>query len=61
MASYRIIFHNRDGKPVAESIVEKPDDAAAFDHASAHSHPHEMQIWQGDRLVARVRPRPVNS
>jgi hypothetical protein len=58
MAPYRIVFHDARGEPIAESAASHPDDAAAIDHASRHSHRHEIHIWQGDRLVARVPARP---
>jgi hypothetical protein len=58
MAAYRIIFHDEDGEPIAESGAEHPDDDAAIDHAGRHTHPHEMEVWQGDRFVARLPPWP---
>jgi hypothetical protein len=56
MAAYRIIFRDKGGEPVSESMTEHPDDDAAIDHAGGHSHPHEMHLWRGDRFVARVPP-----
>ena len=58
MAEYRIIFHDEHGSPVAESTVIHRDDEAVIDDARRHSHPCEIAIWQGDRLVARVPPMP---
>jgi len=58
LAAYRIVFHDEDGQPVAESAFEHPDDQAAIDHAERHPHPHEMHIWQAGRLVARLPPWP---
>jgi hypothetical protein len=58
MAFYRIIFHDEEGEPVAESTTVMPDDDTAIDHAGAHRHPHEMHVWQGDRFIARVPPSP---
>jgi hypothetical protein len=58
MAAYRVVFHDESGEPFAESIVHHPDDDAAIDAVGAHSHPHEMMVWQGDRFVARVPPWP---
>ncbi|HEX3407977.1 MAG TPA: hypothetical protein VHS81_12120 [Caulobacteraceae bacterium] len=57
MAAYKIVFHNEDGAPIAESSVEQPDDAAAVAHASHHSHPHILQVWRGEALIASVPPR----
>ena len=31
-------------------------DDHAIDHAGRIDHPHEMKVWQGDRLVAHFRP-----
>jgi hypothetical protein len=58
MAAYRIIFHDENGEPFAETIQEHPHDDAAIDSVGRHSHPHEIHIWHGDRLVARVPPWP---
>jgi hypothetical protein len=42
MATYRIVFHDDDGVPMAESVTEHPNDDAAIAHAGGHSHPHEI-------------------
>jgi hypothetical protein len=58
VAAYRIVFHDEDGAPMAESSVDQPDDASALAHATKHSHPHALQVWRGDAFVASVPPRP---
>ncbi|HWF75714.1 MAG TPA: hypothetical protein VN694_00935 [Caulobacteraceae bacterium] len=58
MAAYKIVFHNADGEPVAESSVDQPDDDTAVTHATRHSHPYILQVWRGVDLVAAVPPRP---
>ena len=56
MAPYRIIFHDEDGEPVAESVAEHAHDDAAIDHAGSLGHPHEINVWQQERHVARFPP-----
>jgi hypothetical protein len=58
MLPYRVVFHDEDGAPVAESAASHPNDGAAVDNTGRHSHPHEIHVWQGDRFVARVPPKP---
>lgn len=57
MGAYRITFHDEGGEPVAESGAEHPHDEAAIAAAGAHPHPHEMMLWEGDRLVAHFPAR----
>jgi hypothetical protein len=57
LASYRIVFHDGNGEAIAESAASHADDITAIVHAGRHGHPHEMQLWQGDRFVARLPPR----
>ncbi len=58
MAAYRIVFHDRTGEPVAESLVEQPDDDGAVTRARNHSHPYILQVWRDERFVASLPPRP---
>jgi len=63
MAPYCIALHDEDGstREVRSHLFACDDDA--IDHAGKIGHPHEMKVWQGDRLVAhfpsmRTVPRP---
>jgi hypothetical protein len=53
MTLYRIVFRDEDDQPFAESSVKLPDVDAAIEHSRRHHHPHEVEVWQGERLVAR--------
>lgn len=56
MAPYRITLLDREGSEVAEHRLEFNDDDAAIDHAGGIAHPHAIDLWQGDRHVARFPP-----
>jgi hypothetical protein len=58
VAAYKIVFHDANGEPLAESSVEQPDDDSAVTHATRHRHPYILQVWRGADLVAAVPPRP---
>ena len=57
MAIYKISLHGSDGAVIAESLSDFADDDAAIDHAGNIYHPHEINVWEGDRLVVRFTPR----
>jgi len=56
MAPYVIELHDADGAILETRTrrFEKDDDA--IDHAGRIGHPHEMRVWQGERLVAKFPP-----
>ena len=56
MAPYRIRLLTEDGGLHAEHLLDFDSDDAAIDHAGSLTHPHEMEIWQGDRQVAKIPP-----
>ena len=58
MAAYKIVFHNAEGEPMAESSVDQPDDDTAITQAARHRHPYILQVWRGADLVAAVPARP---
>jgi hypothetical protein len=39
-------------------VIECAHDDAAIDHAGALDHPHEIEVWQGERRVTRFPPWP---
>jgi hypothetical protein len=55
MVSYDI-FLIRNGHPVERLSNDFPDDAVALDRAKALSSDYVVEVYQGIRLVARVRP-----
>jgi hypothetical protein len=56
VAPYRIHLLGKDGSIAGEHVVECWDDDQAIDLAGKSDHPHEMLVWQDDRLVARFPP-----
>jgi hypothetical protein len=57
LATYRVVFDDEDGERFAETQIERPDDDAAIEFATSHSHPYGMELWEDDRFVARLAPR----
>jgi hypothetical protein len=55
---YRIILLTRNGAPLEERQLDFEHDDAAIDHLGDLAHPHEIDLWHGDRHVAR---RPFES
>ncbi len=55
---YRYRFHIRDvaGGTVDEAAREFSGDLDALDHAKALAKQHIIEIWEGMRRVARVKP-----
>jgi hypothetical protein len=56
MALDRINLLNEDGFPSKEYSVEFENDDDAVDHAGSTGHPHQIEIWEGGRLVASFPP-----
>lgn len=56
MAPYRIELHDEAGRvcEVHADLFAHDDDA--IDHAGGLAHPHEINVWQGKRHVARFPP-----
>jgi hypothetical protein len=52
MAPYTIDLHDAEGaiRETRSQMFAHDDDA--IDHAGRIEHPHEMRVWQGERLVA---------
>ncbi|MGH1573807.1 hypothetical protein ACRAWG_28100 [Methylobacterium sp. P31] len=53
MTFYRICLLAADGSTYAESELDCEHDDVAIDYAGRLNHPHEIQVWEGERLVAR--------
>lgn len=56
MLPYRIRLLDERGEPVREHALEFDHDDDAIDHAGALKHPHAIDLWQGERHVARFPP-----
>jgi len=56
MAPYRIELHDETGAVRQVHTDLSHDDDAAIDHAGRFAHPHEINVWQEQRHVARFPP-----
>jgi hypothetical protein len=56
MAPYAIDLHDEGGAVRETRSDWFADDDAAIDHAGHIGHPHEIKVWQGERLVAHFPP-----
>jgi len=56
MARYRIILSGEDGSDWAEGQLDVGSDDAAIEYAGEIEHPHQVDVWQDGRLVARFTP-----
>lgn len=52
MILYRICPMTADGSPDEEIEIDCEHDDAAIDYTGWLNHSHEIQIWNGQRLVA---------
>jgi hypothetical protein len=58
MAPYRIALLAGDGTVHDERVIECAYDDEVIDHVGRSDHPHEIDVWQGQRHVARFPPWP---
>ena len=56
MALYRIVHYDKDGIPAEELTVDFSEDDEAIEHVGWIDRPHEVCLWQEDRLVLRCPP-----
>ena len=61
MATYKL-FLMRGGGPVGQQERECHDDLEALEAARDLCGDHAVEVWQGERLIARVKHRdePLN-
>ncbi len=60
MTLYRICLIAADGSLHHESEIDCQHDDAAIDHAGSLNHPHEIQVWEGRRLVAHFPDEEIS-
>jgi hypothetical protein len=58
LPSYRLYRLDGAGKIVSAEWVEAPDDEAATQHARDRKLPVTCEMWERDRLIARIEPTP---
>lgn len=56
MPSYRLYRLDGAGKIVSAEWVDAADDAAAAQHARERALPVTCEMWERNRLVARIAP-----
>ena len=55
MHIYELRFHDKLNVPIFKRTYIARDDLAALAEAERHSKTHSIEIWDGDRRVARVK------
>jgi hypothetical protein len=58
MAPYRIALLTPEGAVHEERVIECADDDEAIERTGRLDHPHEIDVWQGERDVARFPSWP---
>jgi S-ribosylhomocysteine lyase LuxS involved in autoinducer biosynthesis len=58
MAPYTVSFMGPNEEVLAEEVRWFDYDDHALDEIGRSKHPHEIQVHQGDRMVARFPPWP---
>jgi len=58
LAPYTVSFLGPNGDVVAEEVRWFEHDDHALDAVGRETHPHEIEVRQGERLVARAPPWP---
>ena len=55
----QFVLSGEDGSDWVESHLDVGSDDAAIDYAGVCEidHPHQIDVWEGERLVARFTPR----
>jgi hypothetical protein len=56
MAPYRIVHYDKDGILAEELMFDFAEDDEAIEHVGRIDTPHEICLWDGDRLVVRCPP-----
>jgi len=56
MAAYRVYSLNGAGKVLSAEWIEADSDERAVETARAAARGVSLEIWQGQRLVERIRP-----
>ena len=57
MATYRLYCLDGVDKVVSAEWLEADDDEAALDTAEGMHHGRKCELWQGNRLVAKLGPQ----
>lgn len=61
MSPYRITLLTPDGGVHEEKVMECTHDDEAIDRTGRLDHPHEIDLWQGERHVGQFPPWPPPS
>jgi hypothetical protein len=55
MNAYRVCILDPDGRVLLSRMADCADDLTALGEAEQDSPGHPVEVWQGGRLVARVK------
>ena len=54
MPTYRVFLVDEDSHYKAGEVLECPDDQTALEHAEAYVDGSDVEVWEHERLVARL-------
>jgi hypothetical protein len=54
MTDYRVYIIGNDGHFVSAIQLDCPDDNAAIESAKQFINGHDIELWQGDRKIAKL-------
>ena len=55
MIQYRVFVLDKAGHIVRAHVVDAPDDGAATEGAKQYVDGHDVEVWDGKRMVDRLR------
>jgi hypothetical protein len=58
VAEYRAYVLGKAGHILSRHAFESPDDAAALEQARRYLDGSDVEVWERDRLVGTLRPKP---
>jgi len=61
MIEYRAFTVGRDGHFIGSEALICADDSEAIEQATRFVDGHDIELWSGERLIARLRRRPESA
>ena len=58
VTEYQVYTLDNDGNSLKETELDRPDDRAAVQSAKQFIDGHDIELWQGDRKVAKFEHEP---
>jgi hypothetical protein len=54
MSEYRVYVNGRDGHFINAIMLDCADDKAAIESAKQLINGHDIELWQGERIIAKL-------